>query len=348
VIDFRYHLVSIVAVFLALAIGIVVGATALKPKAEEVLDNGFRSEQRSIQFQRATNQILMNELASDDAFAEAAAPRLLPGLLAGQRVVLVLAPGADGGTTSGITRDLTLAGAKVAGQVQLQNSFFDTAAATQSSLDQLAIKVAPPTVTPGYPPGQAYTSAQIAGQQEAAQVLAAALVTKNSTDLPASQTSQILTGFAQQGFVQFNPSSSDVAPPQATLAVVIIPASPPASDTDPANLALLSLAQELALNSHGVVVAGSLPGSGSGSAIDELVNGSTGIQKQVSSVDDADHPSGQIIVAQALSDLLNGQKPDAYGVSTRTVPSPAPTPAPSATPSVTPAPTTSPARKNRS
>ena len=29
-IDFRYHLVSIVAVFLALAIGIVVGATALK------------------------------------------------------------------------------------------------------------------------------------------------------------------------------------------------------------------------------------------------------------------------------------------------------------------------------
>ena len=30
-IDFRYHLVSIVAVFLALAIGIVVGSTALKP-----------------------------------------------------------------------------------------------------------------------------------------------------------------------------------------------------------------------------------------------------------------------------------------------------------------------------
>ena len=29
-IDFRYHLVSIVAVFLALAIGIVVGATQLK------------------------------------------------------------------------------------------------------------------------------------------------------------------------------------------------------------------------------------------------------------------------------------------------------------------------------
>jgi len=34
VIDFRYHLVSIIAVFLALAIGIVVGSTELRPAVE--------------------------------------------------------------------------------------------------------------------------------------------------------------------------------------------------------------------------------------------------------------------------------------------------------------------------
>ena len=43
VIDFRYHLVSIVAVFLALALGIVVGATALRgPLVDELKDNSNR------------------------------------------------------------------------------------------------------------------------------------------------------------------------------------------------------------------------------------------------------------------------------------------------------------------
>ena len=348
-IDFRYHLVSIVAVFLALAIGIVVGATALKPKTEEVLDNESRIAQHQISQNRTTIRNLELEIASNDALAQAAAPRLLAGLLEGQRVVLVTAPGSDGATISGITSDLNRAGAKVAGQVQLQNPFFDTSAARQSSLDILASKVAPSGITPGYLSSQSYVNAQIAGQQEAAQVLAPALVTKSATDLPASQTSEILTGFAQQGFLQL--SSGSVAPPQATLAVVVIPGSPPSADASPENLALLSLAQQLALNSRGVVLAGSLggslTGSGPGSAIDELINGNTGIRSQVSSVDDADHASGQILVAQALSYLLNGQKAKAYGMSTTLVPDPAPTPAPSATSSSTPTPTTSPVRKNR-
>jgi Copper transport outer membrane protein, MctB len=349
VIDFRYHLVSIVAVFLALAIGIVVGATALKPKTEEVLDNESRIAQHQITSQRTMIKNLETEVASDDLLAQAAAPRLLAGLLQGQRVVLVTAPGADGGTINGITSDLTRAGAKVAGQVQLQNSFFDTTAATQNKLDVLASKVAPSGITPGYLSAQSYVNAQIAGQQEAAQVLAPALVTKSATDLPAGQTSQILGGFAQQGFLQFSPSSAAVAPPQATLAVVVIPGSPPSADASPENLALLTLAQQLALNSRGVVLAGSLgqslTGSGPGSAIDELINGNTGVRTQVSSVDDADHASGQLIVAQALSYLLNGQKAKAYGIGTALVPDPAPTPSPAS--SSTPTPTTSPVRKNR-
>ncbi len=42
VIDFRYHLVSIIAVFLALAIGIVVGSTALQPTVESGLQRDRR------------------------------------------------------------------------------------------------------------------------------------------------------------------------------------------------------------------------------------------------------------------------------------------------------------------
>jgi hypothetical protein len=326
VIDFRYHLVSIVAVFLALAIGIVIGASALKPDVLRVFDNASSREQRQISTQQAEINSLRNQLASNQAFAQAAAPRLLGGLLAGQQVALVTAPGADATTVNGVISALKLAGAKVTTQAQLQPSFFDTSASTQNTLKALAQQVDPPSLLlQTKPPG---ANPQIAGQQQAAQVLAAALVTK-SGDLPGDQVNNILRNFANQGFLQLSPASGSTAPPQATLAVVITPASPPATDADPANLALISVAEQLSLSSHGVVLAGTLAGSGTGSAIDELVNGNTGAQ--LSSVDNADKEIGQILVVQALSYLLTGHKPTAYG--TGTVPSPAPTPSP--TPSAT-------------
>jgi hypothetical protein len=324
VIDFRYHLVSIVAVFLALAIGLVVGATALKPKALQVLDTQSRREQQQISKDRTTINGLQDQLNGDWAFAQANAPVVLNNLLAGQRVVVVTAPGADSTTVSGVRAALQQAGAKVTSQADLQPAFFDTSASTQNSLEALAQKVVPPGVTLRIQAGQ------IAGQQEAAQVLAPALVTKAGADLPATQTRPILDGFAQQGFLKMNPGGS-AALSQAMLAVVIIPAAPPASGaSDPANLALIALAEQLRLSSRGVVLAGSLSGSGTGSAIDELINGNTGIR--LSSVDNADTEVGQIEVAQALSFMLAGHKPDAYGVSPDAAPSPAPTPSTSPTP----------------
>ena len=326
-IDFRYHLVSIVAVFLALAIGIVIGASALKPDVVKFFDNASTREQRTISTQQANIRNLENQLASNQAFAQAAAPRLLSGLLAGQQVALVTAPGADATTVNGVTAALKLAGAEITTQAALQPSFFDTSAGTQISLKALAQQTAPPGLllqTTGVNP-------LIAGQQEAAQVLAAALVTKEGADLPADQVNNILTRFAQQGFLQLNPAGGSAATHQATLAVVIIPGSPPAADANPANLALISVAEQLSLSSSShVVLAGSLAGSGPGSAIDELSSGSAGAQ--LSSVDNADKEVGQILVAQALSYLLTGHKPAAYG--TGAVPSPAPTP--SATPSAAP------------
>ena len=339
-IDFRYHLVSIVAVFLALAVGIVVGATALQGHVEAGLDRASKIEEHQIDNDRTKIKDLQNEVAGAGEFAQASAPLLLANLLTGQKVVLVTAPGADGSTISGITSALQLAGAKVTGQAQLQPAFFDTSASTENSLDALAVKVAPPDITPGDQNAAFNLSTETAGQQEAAEVIAPALVSSDGTDLPGSQADAILSGFAQQGYLQVNPAKgyTAVALSEATLAVVVIPASPPASgDSDPANQALLALAEQLKLQSHGVVLAGPYPGSGSGSAIDELVNGNTGIA--VSSVDNANTEPGQVMVAQALSYLLAGKKPAAYGVFAAKVPSPAPTPSP--TPSSTPSPTSS-------
>jgi len=319
-IDFRYHLVSIVAVFLALAIGIVLGTTALNGPLQTSLRNleaRLRSEANSL---RAQNGQLTQQVGADQAFAQGAASVLLPHQLDGQSVVLVIAPGAEQQVISGVSTVVDRAGGTVTGQVVLQQQFFDNSATNENSLTALAQQVTPPGFPGAGQNAQQAAYPQLTGQFEAASLLAAAIVTKDGPALPGAQSHAILAGFAQDGFLQV--STPTLAP--ATLAVVIIPATPPtASDSNPANVALISMTQQLNAASRGAVLAGSYPGSGAGSAIDELASGNTGIE--VSSVDNANYETGQVMVVQALSGLLAGQKPGSYGIAPDAAPSPVPT-----------------------
>jgi Copper transport outer membrane protein, MctB len=325
VINFRYHLVSLVAVFLALAIGIFIGATELRPDVTASLNRISKLEQRQIASLQSGNRQLQQELGNNQAFAQAAAPLLLPGLLTGQRVVLVAAPGADSQTITGVTTAVRQAGAKVTGQVLLQQSFFDTGASTESRLEALARQLDPPGVSLDGQEAQQITDPQITGQQQAAAVIAAAVVTKAAPGVATAEGKDILQGFAGQGYLQVSPANGATALAPATLAVVIIPATAPSDgDSDPANLGLISVTQQLQHASNGAVLAGSYPGSGPGSAIDELVSGNTGAQ--LFSVDNANTETGQIMVVQALNELLAGHKPASYGVGPGVVPSPAPKP----------------------
>ena len=116
-------------------------------------------------------------------------------------MVLVLAPGADGPTVNGVTRALKGAGAIVTGQVVLSSQFFDTGATTEQQLETTATSLAPTGLT--LPNSSA--DPQVSGQQAAAQVLAATLVNKIGVPtLSPQQIQQILTGFANAGFLQIN------------------------------------------------------------------------------------------------------------------------------------------------
>jgi hypothetical protein len=326
VIDFRYHLVSIVAVFLALAIGIVVGSTALKPAVLSGLQKTANAEKKRIDALYAQNNLSKQQIAADQAYAQAGEHQMLTGLLDGQRVVLVTAPGFPGGVVTGVTSALTEAGATVSGQVQLQSQFFATG--TQSELDTLNRQQTPVGVTlrAGTP------------QAQAAELIASAILTKNGpTDPPAGVADaagkSVLSGYAAEGFL----STSGNPAARATLAVVIIPGTPPAtSGASGASQTLVSVAQQVNLAGNGTVMAGQVAGSGTGSAIDVLR--SSGRSDHFSSVDDADYVTGQIIVAQALYEQATAGHSGNYGSlasATAAAPSPAPTPSPSTTASAT-------------
>jgi len=338
VIDFRYHLVSIVAVFLALAIGIVLGSTELRGQTLSALDRASSSLKSQLDSSNAQNRTLQGQASGDEAFAQAAEQRLIGSLLAGQRVLLVAAPGASGAVINGVAAAVGKAGATVTGQVALQPKFFDTSAGTQTLLSTLGEQIA---TTAGL------TVANASAQQQAIQLLASATLSKDSPGQAAAgsgaghqvsgtQAQDILSSFAAGGFL----STSGQPTTRATLAVVLTPANPPAGGApDPMNQTLVSLAQELTGSSAATVVAGSVSGSARGSAIDAL-RGSNAAS-QVSSVDDADTFIGQIVVAQALYAQMNGHKAGSYGIDSganATGPSPAPV-APTATPTASPTPT---------
>jgi hypothetical protein len=326
-IDFRYHLVSIVAVFLALAIGLFVGAAELQPHVASALRRLSAAEVKANKALYAHNAQLKNEIAADESFAQAAQGRLLHGLLTGESVVLVLAPGTDGGTVDGISKALQQAGAVVTGQVVLSPQFFDTSAANEQQLHTTAVGLAPGLALP-----KSASDPQIFGQQAAAQVIAATIVSKDGLPGPSQQ---ILAGFGNAGFLQVNGvnGASSLAG-QATLAVVVVPGTvPPAKTSGPFNLALVSLTSDLQEAGKGALLAGPLLGSGPRSAIDLVNSGAAGVA--LTTVDNAETVVGQIIVAQALFELLQpNASPTSYGVRPGTVPSPAPSV--SASPSVSP------------
>jgi len=321
-IDFRYHLVSIVAVFLALALGLLLGSTVLRPYALKGLQAMSKHQKQQIDSLQQTNKQLQSQLASNNQFAQANAPQILHQLLVGQRVVLVLAPGAPSSVVSGVTQNLGLAGAAVTGQLQLQAPFFDTSPTGSEKLAQLAQHLAPA--------GLPLTGS---AQAQASELIANEVLTKDGPGDPVaglrdSTSAAVINGLSAEGFLTASGNPWD----RATLAVVIIPAAPASTnDSNEPSQALVTLAQQLDLVGQGTVVAGSVAGSGPGSAIDVMRAG--GRAGHLSSVDNADTPSGQIVVAQALFDRMHG-KSGSYGVAA-TANAGAPSPAPTASPTGT-------------
>jgi hypothetical protein len=331
-IDFRYHLVSIIAVFLALAVGIAVGAEAVSPKVANSLNKEAHNAEKRNAVLGAQNNQLKRQITADGVFAQAAEGYLLKDLLTGERVVLVTAPGADGATVSGITSALTRSGAVVTGTVGLSPRYFDTDAATEQTLTTAAGEFAPAHLSISDTAGT-----QDPGQHAAAKVIAAGIMDKlGLPTLTLKQTNRILAGFGSQGFLQTSgPNGGTAVLGQATLAVVIAPGSTPTNAGSlQENLALIDLTHDLDLAGKGALLAGSLAGSGNGSAIDVATSG--GATVSVTTVDNADTVIGQIIVVQALQRLTGPHAtPTAYGVGPGNAPSPAPTssPTPSETPS---------------
>jgi Copper transport outer membrane protein, MctB len=340
VIDFRYHLVSIVAVFLALAIGIVLGSTELQGPVYSALDNTSAKLKGDLDTEGGQLNAANALAAADNSFIQANEAVLLNDRLAGQRIALFTEPGASSAVINGITTAAKDAGATVTVTVNLQAKFFGSSDSTAATLETINSDVAQHA-------GIQMDSGVADTQQGTALVIANQLLVKASTQESPNSTASASTWQASDAqtalgaYQQDDFLTVDGTPTEpATLAVIVTTNTIPSDGTaDPLAQVLGPFAEGLA-NVTTTAVAGAAGTSGAGSPMAVLRQ--TNASSLVSSVDDADSARGQIALIEALYSQLNGGTPGSWGINSGDS---YPTITPSA--SATPTPTATPATKKK-
>jgi hypothetical protein len=313
VIDFRYHLVSIIAVFLALAVGIVLGTAALNGPIQTNLNNNLSrvtSEKRALEGDVSE---LRTQVGAADAFALAVAPRLVRGALEDERVLVVTTPDTPADLVERLTPLLDEAGATVTGTLQLLPALSDPE--QRVLVEDLVAQVVPA--------GVELPDTDAVGRATAE--LAAALTRREDGDgVEPEQAQAVVSAFTEADLVQF--SSPDETLQAATLAVVLTGGAPD-SLTPPEQvqqLAVVSLAGALDARSQGAVLAGPAGSSDERGPV-RVLRSDDAVAGEVSSVDNADRGTGLVTLVLSLAEQRRGgvgQYGTGEGASTA-LPSPA-------------------------
>lgn len=118
--NFRYHLVSLIAVFLALAVGVVLGAGPLQSRIARSIDS---TPTQSSSGNVAETQALQQRLTAEAKGVKAMSDRLTADSLNGANVVTVALPGAHSDDVTSARQALQHAGAKLTGGVTLTDNW---------------------------------------------------------------------------------------------------------------------------------------------------------------------------------------------------------------------------------
>jgi hypothetical protein len=303
VIDFRYHLVSIVSIFLALAVGIVLGAGPLKEDLGTTLTQEVTKLRQDKAALRTELDAANKAAEARDAFAAAGNPRLLADRLGGRTVALVVLPGVDSALVKSTSTSLTEAGATIGATITVSDAWVDPSAdkrAERTTLgDQLieSMKLEAPTA------GQAIDSVLAAATVEAPAGGSGAAGAAGGTS--AEEAAAALEQLRKADLVSVNPDGAS----RATSAVVI--AAPvtkgEAAEQKSRAEGLVDLAAALDSGGSGVVLASNTGAAVvQGESVITTARRDATVAKALSTVDDAGMPMGQASVVVALEEQYAG------------------------------------------
>jgi hypothetical protein len=317
VIDFRYHLVSLIAVFLAVALGIVIGTTQLNGGVLDNLKGQVTTLEQSKRSLEDQTQSLRVQADSGAAFEQAVGPTLVRGALTGRSVLLVVASDkVPPETVQAVSTLVGQAGGAVSGTIRLQGKYTDpaTAPTLQSYVSGSGL---PAGVTLPATADTAKLTATLLGQ-----VLMIPAKATGSTPSSAAIAS-VLSGLSSLGVLTADGPS--VAP--ANSAIVLTTGTIDTPDAETRNAALVDLAAALDAAGSGAVIAGDGASAGQTGLVG-VVRADRGASAAISTVDNVDVPAGQISGILALVQERQGTS-GRYGSAKGVQPLP---PLPTATP----------------
>ncbi len=321
-IDFRYHLVSLIAVFLAIALGVIIGTTALNDPISADIETRVQTLEQDKRSLEDRIQALDGQLDTADGFEQAVAPALVAGALAG-RSVLLLATGEDvpDEVVEEVGGLVTDAGGTVGGIVRLQPGYTDPA--TASGLRTYV-------TSPGIPAGVQLPTTDDPGQLVAALLGQTLMVPEPGAAAPdAATVSSVLAGLAALDVLSVE--SSSVA--AADHAVVLTAAGPDGDGGEGAagdgaeedgagerTATLVELVTALDAAGSGAVVAGTAESALDGGLV-AAIRADPEISAAVSTVDNVERAAGRISTVLALGQESQGTS-GTYGAGEDTQPVP--------------------------
>jgi Copper transport outer membrane protein, MctB len=295
VIDFRYHVISIVAIFLALATGIALGAGPLGEEFDQQLRNQAALDRQAKNELRDQLDRVERVGEFEAEFGESIAPQITDNRLAGRTVAVFVLPGAEDDTVDGVTSRIEGAGGTITTTITIQDGLLDPA--EQETAEGIASRVL--EGVEGVPDTEGAQSYQLVGYSLARAYLATA-----EAGTPLDAAAQEIDGaytYGDEG-ASYLTHDGDVGR-RANLAVVV--AGPPSEEPGTGQGELLAiLVQAMDSMSGGVVVAGPLEATGDDGFITAVRDDAA--SDSVSTVDVVDRPSGQIVTVLALEQQGDG------------------------------------------
>jgi hypothetical protein len=292
VISLRYHVISIAAVFLALAVGVVLGSTSLSRTLLAGLnDDNERLVEQVDELETARNAQNARLTDADD-FVASVAPVVVRGQLDQRTVVVITTADADPADRDALKTLLGNAGARVTGELQLTEAFNDPEKADQ--LTDVVIRL--------LPAGVRLPTASDPGTLAGGLLGPLLLISEdgNKPQASADETAAALAGLTEGGFVKASP---EIQPAQ--LAVVLTGGAAAGGGAGDRAATIARFATQVDRSGAGTVLAGA-EGSADGTGAVGVVRADTAAAGILSTVDNVRTPAGRVVTVLALREQLEG------------------------------------------
>ncbi|MGB8963816.1 MAG: copper transporter [Pseudonocardiaceae bacterium] len=292
-ISLRYHVISIAAVFMALALGVMLGSTAISGRLLSGLSSNRDDLDRQVSDLQAERNGLNAQLVNADVFGAAVAPRIVSGALRGRSVVLVTTADAVPADRDALTGLLRSAGATVTGELQLTDAFTDPSRSDQ--LSELSTRL--------LPAGLRLPTASDAGTLAGGLLGSLLLINSNNGKAQATpaETTAVLAGLGDGGFVRVG---TQVMPAQ--LVVVLTGGAGRGNSSGDRAGILARFATQLDRAGAGAVLAGR-SGSADGNGPIGVVRADTAAASVLSTVDNVNAAAGRVVTVLALAEQAQGR-----------------------------------------